>query len=775
MKSLLLGQGRPVIDRRTVLSRMARPAFHRLRLERFPRGIDSTHVDVALDPELVDAAMTLVRSVLHDDVQRHFWEQNPKGPDVDIVEIFRRAYSENTRLVLRDSRARARPEACQLFQLAVLRLLVGLVDAQLAQLRRELEDARAQPARQHSGQSLELHDKIVILARNEQSIRYRTLHDVMRVVMRLEDSHLRKMRKTVMGMSWPVSRAMLANPLVQLGGLGSSEDFFNYYPHILRHDAHAVALNQLFFETFSEYLPDELGLSGDSVLQEEGALPGDSGLRGHAEILKRTQLLVDQGELAMLVPHEFDNARAVLQLLGGEVEPWPQVGPWSSRQFTAMQRARMKELVAGVDREGLLGHIRASYLLKSVYPNLGIRGGVDWVYAYLAGETRARELERRLQTLPGVSEGRPLVRLIDERARAVELSGRHATQRMLAGFFSELVEYRYHLKLATWLYQGLDQLRLLHDPEKISMSAANSLLQDFRRKADEAEDRIIGHVVVFFDEPASTEITAQMRARNLNPATYFSRNLYDPINKQLRTFGAEKVFVEGDAVILSLLEYEGQPRDHLAVARACGLAQRVLRVVEAKNAESRSLGLPELVLGIGIAYSNEAPTYLYDEGHRIMISPAINRADRLSSCHPAMRRLLQDRLEPGQRVVVAVPVRDNQGSKSDPDGVLRYNVNGIELEAAAFFQLGAELKLRRVTLPRRGGDRADTYHVGRYLDLQGNSHWLVVRETPLPLWMGDRLLEGERSGRVYYEVITDPEIIERARRELRGASRTRQA
>jgi len=283
VKNLFAGYRAARIDRDAVLSHLSRPAFHRLRLERFPRGIDSAHIDVALDPTLVDAAMAMVHAILNEDVQRYFWQQPPKAPDQDAIEVFRRCYSENTRLVLRECRARARPEEIQLFQLAVLRLLISLVDDRLARLRQELEDARAQPARQHSGQSLELHDKVVILARNEQSIRYRALHDVLRVFMRLEDSSLRKMRKTVMGMSWPVSRDMLANPLVLLCGMGASEDFFNYYPHILRDDADASALNRLLFETFAEWLPDEVGLPGESSPGDEaGGSPGCFGLRGHA-------------------------------------------------------------------------------------------------------------------------------------------------------------------------------------------------------------------------------------------------------------------------------------------------------------------------------------------------------------------------------------------------------------------------------------------------------------------------------------------------------------
>lgn len=764
----------PEIERCLVMGHMPRPAFHRLRLERFPRGIDSSHIDVALDAGLVDATMALVKNILRKDVQHYFWQQSSSPLDPDIVEIFRRAYADNTRMVLRQAHSRARPETAQLFQLAIIRLLLVAVDRQLGLLRQELDDARAQPARQHSGQSLELHDKVVILARNEQSVRYRVLHDVLRIMMRLEDSSLRKTRKTIMGISWPISREMLTNPLLRLGGMGSNEDFCRYYPHILRNDAHAVLLNRTLFEVLSEWLPDEFGLSTDSIMLESTAPVGSGyGLRGHAEIERRASLLIDQGELAQMIPHEFDNASAVLVLLGGDAEPWPQAGPWEDEDFTQVQRAKVKEWIEAVNREGLMSGIRASYLLKSIYPRLGTRGGVDWVYEYLAGNSSARELVRRLQTLQGVSDARPLLRIIDEMVDASKQEGPHADQRLAVRFIADMVRFRYHLKLASWMYAGLSSLRLLHDERKISMSAANGLLQDFRYGKETSDGAVIGHVVLKADVRGSTEITAQMRARNLNPAAYFSRSLYDPITQQLKTFGAEKVFVEGDAVILSLMEYEGQPQEHLAVARACGLAQRILQVVQSKNAESRELGLPQLGLGIGIAYSNEAPTYLFDEGHKIMISSAINRADRLSSCHAALKKLLGSDGDNGRRVVVAVPVAERgESAKSDQQDVLRYNINGVALEAAAFFQLSEELRLRRVRLTG-SGDSADRYHVGRYLDPRGNSHWLVIREAPLPLWMGGRLIEGDRSGRVYYEVVSDPDIIASARREMRDMVRRR--
>ena len=78
MKDLLAGYRAARFDRDAVLSRLSRPAFHRLRLERFPRGIDSAHIDVALDSALVDAAMAMVHTILNEDVQRYFWQQPPR-------------------------------------------------------------------------------------------------------------------------------------------------------------------------------------------------------------------------------------------------------------------------------------------------------------------------------------------------------------------------------------------------------------------------------------------------------------------------------------------------------------------------------------------------------------------------------------------------------------------------------------------------------------------------------------------------------------------------
>ena len=67
----------------------------------------------------------------------------------------------------------------------------------------------------------------------------------------------------------------------------------------------------------------------------------------------------------------------------------------------------------------------------------------------------------------------------------------------------------------------------------------------------------------------------------MNPASYFSLNFYDPVNKLLAKYGASKVFLEGDAIILALLEREGE--SNLAVSRACVLAREIIEIVRGYN------------------------------------------------------------------------------------------------------------------------------------------------------------------------------------------------
>ena len=106
------------------------------------------------------------------------------------------------------------------------------------------------------------------------------------------------------------------------------------------------------------------------------------------------------------------------------------------------------------------------------------------------------------------------------------------------------------------------------------------------------EERVLRHVVIKADVRDSTRLTRTLMEKGLNPASYFSLNFYDPVNKLLGKYGAQKVFLEGDAIILAILERDGEPG--LAVSRTCVLAREIIEIVRGYNELMQRSGMPEL-------------------------------------------------------------------------------------------------------------------------------------------------------------------------------------
>jgi hypothetical protein len=291
----------------------------------------------------------------------------------------------------------------------------------------------------------------------------------------------------------------------------------------------------------------------------------------------------------------------------------------------------------------------------------------------------------------------------------------------------------------------------------LALSRENRSLHEFLLPDErvKTEKQILNHVIIKADIRGSTDITYMMRSRGLNPASYFSLNFFDPISKILSDYDGSKEFIEGDAIILSLVEYEETPQDWYSVARACGLAVRILNVVQQYNAKSRKHNLPILELGIGICYEHKPPAFLFDGDSRIMISPAINLADRLSDCDKRLHRRFKNKNRLFN-LYVFQNVSDEKIEDTQDDLFLRYNVNGIQLDREAFVKLSKEIHLNSVLYP--AGNKKVKLHTGKVPTLAGKYQRLVIREAPiLGIKPGTMEVTG-RTSRNYYEVCTHPDI-----------------
>src|SRR6266850_1690096 len=243
---------------------------------------------------------------------------------------------------------------------------------------------------------------------------------------------------------------------------------------------------------------------------------------------------------------------------------------------------------------------------------------------------------------------------------------------------------------------GLDSINLISDDKVRELSSLNGMLYEFLPPEDQkaAEDRVLHHVILKADVRDSSILTRSLMEKGMNAASYFSLNFYEPVNKLLAKYGAGKVFLEGDAIIVALLEREGEAM--LAVSRACVLAWEILTLVRGYNELLERSGLPQMELGLGIAYQDSAPLYLMDGDHRIMISDAINESDRLSACNKRMRKKLAP--DAGLFRVYTLQIGNDSGADSDggansEDITINYNVGGICLSEPAFRKLQHEISL----------------------------------------------------------------------------------
>jgi hypothetical protein len=270
-------------------------------------------------------------------------------------------------------------------------------------------------------------------------------------------------------------------------------------------------------------------------------------------------------------------------------------------------------------------------------------------------------------------------------------------------------------------------------------------------------------VVLKADVRDSTRLTRTLMEKGLNPASYFSLNFYDPVNKLIGKYGAQKVFLEGDAIILAILERTGEPE--LAVSRACVLAREIIEIVRGYNALMQRSGMPGLELGVGITLQEAAPLYLMDGEHQIMISEALNESDRLSSCNKRARRVMESQAGPFHVFVFeaadAEPMKDE--AESPEDSILSYNLGGIRMNEAAFRKLEQEISL--VPLAAKLPPAIAASDKGEYELFSATVpvdrdifRKIVVRQSRVPrINVADFSVRGW-TNRSYYEVCTDPAI-----------------
>src|ERR1700684_1160323 len=454
---------------------------------------------------------------------------------------------------------------------------------------------------------------------------------------------------------------------------------------------------------------------------------------------------------------EEDPERSINAWLNAPENALELVGSGTFDDATPEERAKKTRLAAWLallDREKLMEYVVASYeavpLLAEYSPRINAQ--------QLKNALISREERTRVEKLI-VEQGKVSRDSLQAAVQRVASCRGADRGKVAARFLRDFMRYHRDLRNLETLTAAMESVNLIANEKMRQLSSMNGTLYEFLLPEEQkpSETKVLRHVIIKADVRDSSRLTRSLLERGMNPASYFSLNFYDPVNKLLSKYGAGKVFLEGDAIILAILEREGEPG--LAVGRAAVLAREIIEIVRGYNQLLERAGLPGIELGVGISYQDSAPMYLMDGEQRIMISDALNESDRLSSCSKRVRKSMKTMENPfngyGFQTVSDADVED-----SPDDFILKYNLNGIRISEAAFQRLKQEISLELSPLDLPKSWEGEEFHLWSGLVPVGNDIFrkIVVRGSRMPQIDPHNFSVQLWTERWYYEVCSNPAI-----------------
>ena len=461
----------------------------------------------------------------------------------------------------------------------------------------------------------------------------------------------------------------------------------------------------------------------------------------------------------------YFESREQYKLSKNRQEPEEIIRKFKSRIKT--QKKLLNLFYSKFKKSLLFRQVVAAFEIKAVYADYCPPLGPIKVREFLLEPDSRKPIVRQLKRQKSLSSNTFSLSPLYKTSRRIKNCSVLKQKQHLLNYLRHFFRYHRDMSNNSILKNGMNAINLIQDEKMLALSKGNRSLYEYLLPSERVmEERpIINHVIIKADIRGSIEINNIMRARKLNPASYFSLNFFDPISEVLFDYGASKVFIEGDAIILSIFENEDTPHGWYSVARACGLAVRMLQIVQRYNVKNQENSLPILEFGIGICYSDGPPAFLFDGDSRIMISPAINMADRLSGCNKRLRLRLNNHNQAFNLFVFKNAPRNESDEMAD-DLYMRYNVNGIELTEDGFAKLASEINLKSIIYPVGNNNKVKLY-TGKVPTLSGNYEPLVIREATILAVKPETIDVIGDTYRKYYEVCTHPAIYEYVKTTLK--------
>ncbi|MDQ6961464.1 MAG: hypothetical protein Q9M28_02885 [Mariprofundaceae bacterium] len=747
------------------------PEVSSINLDAFIKGVDNVHIDVFLSKDFTVSTTLfitdLLSTVLQEQVGQPYWGERLPQPNAKTLARFRTTYVD----MMEGTTYRAKSDSTTttLLPLAQIAALKYIMESTESEIQRTTHDLKSLISQQEKrGQStLDTYEQVVCIAKYEGALYNQIQLFLFQQIEKMESSHLRDLRKSVLGTEWVLDPDRLFNPLLRSPHPENNYVMMHAYvmPVHTNNQAYSfLKLNQLI-ETYLDSF-DPADHKTQKIFLPEPIEDTEALISDFFEN-NQTEIHFDWKDQPMNVDTLFDTMPALKALEEAKDSKNKQSIEQAKEQVQGLEH-NFDKLYQFLKKNKLLEGILTAYQTAGVAHYYTGKLSPKMIYSYLLGGAEKERALTRLKNMKG-SESIDLAPLKEVAKRSKRLSRRQHSEYLIR-FMRDFLKYRRDLKYYFLTMHVLQNIRILLNKEQIQLSKSNaSLYEVVSKKEQNNDDRPIKrHVILKADVRGSVGITTELSKRKLNPATHFSRAFFNPINDLLERYGAQKVFIEGDAVILSVFEYADLSQHWFAASRASGLARQILGVVDKQNDFCRKHQLPELELGIGIDFLQNSPTFLFDGDHRITISSAIGRADRLSSCSKVVRPVLEK--FPHVHHVENFALSQDKGTTDHKgEANMRYNVNGIELSPEAFAKLQQEINLKGIRIQVPTSKFPSVFYIGRYPDVKGYMHTLVIRKSEVRVWDSTKsdgvgaIVKGE----FFYEVVADRKRLKLVNRMLK--------
>ncbi|MFT5571079.1 MAG: hypothetical protein ACI9FB_000089 [Candidatus Azotimanducaceae bacterium] len=761
-----VSKGKKISALHDILQRVQCPNAITMDCSPFQRGIDNYHVDVHLSDSFVLQAYSIIESV----VKRVVAGQKAIPRNTDELDYFRNAYSDMMETSYHRVKTNLTVETIRFLHFGVIKYVLLEVGSQLDKMLGQLEASIAQQQYAGSRNLLPTQEKLAWFRKNYNEFLYRSNRALFQVLQREESGHLRELRQQLLGTDFPEVVNILFNPM--LTAKSPDEPLliienYGFWPEAGKGFSDAnQSLESLLQKSLSELdtpslKPEDRPKSAQSEIYDElSGLFAVQSLLGPSDdqsdhLIEEFCWLDQPGNIRLLFDtsiHE-SNSQKVKDAQGMKAQ-------WKFNSELKPLIKLVAELRKSLFTGSQLKEALAAYLLREVWlmaDNEVMAPAI--ACAYIAGtETKKILSKLDLEKESTIS----LLKRLDELSDELNRQFKEELEEKFLRLLSDLCRYRLHLKYFRLAHRIVNRINLISEPGEIQLARAGGKLYELLNHKEllvleVKEPEIIHHVIVKADIRGSTKVIAELMKKGLNPASYFSQRFFDPLNELLGKYGAVKVFIEGDAVILCIYELSDEPHQWYAVARGCGIAKDIIDIVHSKNSHSKQTDLPNLEVGIGITFCPEKPLFLFDNDKPIMISPAIGEADRLSSCSWKLRNSFSG----GRFNVEVLEIADGELSKGEKgQNELRYNVNGILIDNASFSKLKSEVVIKRLKI--KVDDKPETMFVCKFPDIAGKERELVIREGSVGLWKDDEVKVLSKNAltkdQFFYEVLTNSKL-----------------